>query len=85
MLIIGAVAMMAAIPILVWTLLSNDGKSKVKASDLVGRGGGVINPLDVRAQVLNRSKALRLFNKNTALCKDESRRIGCDACPVLED
>jgi hypothetical protein len=28
---------------------------------------------------------LRLFNKNTALCKDESRRIGCDACPVLED
>ena len=38
MLIIGAVAMMAAIPILVWTFLSNDGKSKVKASDLVGRG-----------------------------------------------
>ncbi len=28
---------------------------------------------------------LRLFTKNTALCKDESRRIGCDACPVLED
>jgi hypothetical protein len=28
---------------------------------------------------------LRLFIKNTALCKDESRRIGCDACPVLED
>ena len=59
MLIIGAVAMMAAIPILVWTLLSNDGTSKVKASDLVGRGGGVSNPLDFRAQVLNRSKADR--------------------------
>ena len=59
MLIIGAVAMMAAIPILVWTLLSNDGKSKVKAADLVGRGGGVSNPLDFRAQVLNRSKAER--------------------------
>jgi hypothetical protein len=28
---------------------------------------------------------LRLFNKNTALCKHESGRIGCDACPVLED
>ena len=27
---------------------------------------------------------LRLFNKNTALCKHESGRIGCDACPVLE-
>jgi hypothetical protein len=28
---------------------------------------------------------LRLFNKNTALCKHESGRIGCDACPVPED
>ena len=28
---------------------------------------------------------LRLFNKNTALCKHESGRIGCDGCPVLED
>ena len=27
---------------------------------------------------------LRLFIKNTALCKHESGRIGCDACPVLE-
>ena len=27
---------------------------------------------------------LQLFNKNTALCKHESGRIGCDACPVLE-
>ena len=27
----------------------------------------------------------RLVNKNTALCKHESGRIGCDACPVLED
>ena len=27
---------------------------------------------------------LRLFNKNTALCKFERRRIGCDACPVPE-
>ena len=26
----------------------------------------------------------RLFNKNTALCKAVRRRIGCDACPVLE-
>jgi hypothetical protein len=28
---------------------------------------------------------LRLFIKNTALCQHESGRIGCDACPVLED
>ena len=27
---------------------------------------------------------LRLFIKNTALCKLESGRIGCDACPVPE-
>ncbi len=28
---------------------------------------------------------LRLFTKNTALCKHESGRIGCDACPVPID
>ena len=27
---------------------------------------------------------LRLFIKNTALCKFARRRIGCDACPVPE-
>ena len=27
----------------------------------------------------------KLQTKNTALCKHESGRIGCDACPVLED
>ena len=27
---------------------------------------------------------LRLFIKNTALCKFVRRRIGCDACPVPE-
>jgi hypothetical protein len=32
-----------------------------------------------------KNRWLRLFNKNTALCKHESGRIGCDACPVLED
>ena len=32
-----------------------------------------------------KNRGLRLFNKNTALCKHESGRIGCDACPVLED
>ena len=30
------------------------------------------------------TRPLRLFIKNTALCKHESGRIGCDACPVLE-
>ena len=60
MLIIGAVAMMAAIPILAWTFLSGGGKSQVKAADLMGgRGGGTPNALDFRAQVLNRSKAER--------------------------
>ena len=27
---------------------------------------------------------LRLFSKNTALCKLVRGRIGCDACPVPE-
>jgi hypothetical protein len=27
---------------------------------------------------------LGLFIKNTALCKHESGRIGCDTCPVPE-
>ena len=31
-----------------------------------------------------KNRWLRLFNKNTALCKHESGRIGCDACPVPE-
>ena len=30
------------------------------------------------------TRPLRLFIKNTALCKHESGRIGCDACPVPE-
>ena len=29
-------------------------------------------------------RELRLFTKNTALCKLERGRIGCDACPVPE-
>ena len=30
------------------------------------------------------TRLLQLFIKNTALCKHESGRIGCDVCPVLE-
>ena len=30
------------------------------------------------------TRPLQLFIKNIALCKHESGRIGCDACPVLE-
>ena len=29
-------------------------------------------------------RSKRLFNKNTGPCKFERRRIGADACPVLE-
>ena len=32
-----------------------------------------------------KNRWLRLFDRNTALCKHESGRVGCDACPVLED
>ena len=31
-----------------------------------------------------KNRWLQLFNKNTALCKHESGRIRCDACPVPE-
>ena len=31
-----------------------------------------------------KTRWLRLFIKNTALCKFVRRRIGCDACPVPE-
>ena len=46
-------------------------------------------PLIVKDLLCKRLEAaenrwLRLFIKNTALCKHESGRIGCDACPVLE-
>lgn len=41
---------------------------------------------DLRCKLIQaaENRWLRLFNKNTALCKHESGRIGCDACPVLE-
>jgi len=35
-----------------------------------------------KREEVSENRWLRLFIKNTALCKDESRRIGCDACPV---
>ena len=33
---------------------------------------------------VSENRWLRLFIKNTALCKHVSGRIGCDACPVPE-
>lgn len=55
MLILGALALMAAIPILAWTFLSESGKTRIGASDLIGRRAKG-NPLDFRSQVLERSK-----------------------------
>jgi hypothetical protein len=42
------------------------------------------SPSRVKAERVAVKWWLRLFNKNTALCKHESGRIGCDACPVPE-
>lgn len=42
-------------------------------------------PVQGEPKAVAKNRWLRLFNKNTALCKHESGRIGCDACPVLED
>ena len=33
---------------------------------------------------VSENRWLRLFIKNTALCKHVSGRIGCDTCPVPE-
>ena len=45
----------------------------VGCSDLLAKADGVAV-----------KRWLRLFNKNTALCKHVSGRIRCDACPVPE-
>ncbi|EHV33703.1 hypothetical protein ECDEC5D_4765 [Escherichia coli DEC5D] len=36
------------------------------------------------AEISQDTSWLQLFIKNTALCKHESGRIRCDACPVPE-
>ena len=45
---------------------------------LVGEG------VQLEPNAVAKNRWLRLFIKNTALCKHESGRIGCDACPVPE-
>ena len=45
---------------------------------------GSVKALRLERDGVAENRWLRLFNKNTALCKVERRRIGCDACPVPE-
>ena len=55
--------------------------------DTVTSGEGVpllVKSLRMELMKVAKVRWLRLFIKNTALCKDVSRRIGCDACPVPE-
>lgn len=44
----------------------------------------MVKPLRCKLLTVADTRLLQLFIKNTALCKHESGRIGCDACPVLE-
>ena len=44
----------------------------------------LVKPLAGRAEEVAKNWWLRLFIKNIALCKHESGRIRCDACPVPE-
>ena len=44
----------------------------------------VVKSLRMELRRVAENRWLRLFNKNTALCKHESGRIRCDACPVPE-
>ena len=43
-----------------------------------------VKPLRVEQKPVEDTRPLRLFIKNTVLCKHESGRIGYDACPVPE-
>ncbi len=52
-LVIGAVCAMGAVPILVWTFLSDSSSSTVSASELVGKRKG--DPMDLRSQILKHS------------------------------
>lgn len=51
--VIGAGAVMAAVPILAWTLLSDSSSPTVSAAELVGKKKG--DPLDLRSQILKHS------------------------------
>ena len=51
--VIGAGAVMAAVPILAWTLLSDSSSPPVSAAELVGKKKG--DPLDLRSQILKHS------------------------------
>ena len=44
----------------------------------------MVSPLRGELLAASVTRPLQLFIKNTALCKHESGRIGCDACPVPE-
>ena len=52
-LVIGAGAVMAIVPILAWTFLSDSSASTVSAAELVGKKKG--DPLDLRSQMLKHS------------------------------
>ena len=52
-LVIGAVCAMGAVPILVWTFLSDSSSPTVSASELVGKRKG--DPMDLRSQILKHS------------------------------
>ena len=45
---------------------------------------GACKGLPLKRTGVTVKRAKRLFNKNTGLCKVAKRRIGSDACPVLE-
>ena len=52
-LVIGAVCAMGAVPLLVWTFLSDSSSPTVSASELVGKRKG--DPMDLRSQILKHS------------------------------
>ena len=72
-LIIGAVCAMGAVPILVWTFLSDSSSTTVSASELVGKRKG--DPTDLRSQILKHSARDRALTPFLAKVMKLMRRL----------
>ena len=72
-LVVGAVCAMGAVPILVWTFLSDSSSPTVSASELVGKRKG--DPMDLRSQILKHSARDRALTPFLAKLMKLMRRL----------
>src|SRR5690554_4028279 len=66
--------------------LENSGEETRQIGTVTSGEGATVLVKDLlrKLRSVEDTRPLQLFIKNTALCKHESGRIGCDACPVPE-